>query len=525
MRMTIGSRRLTALVGMVVVVSWACSTSPSATTPTNKTLIVEKTIQLDSLDPSRGAQQIATIVDKAAYDTLTTVNPRDLSKPYPWLATSWSSNTDDTVWTFKLRHGVNFAGGNPLTSADVVFSLTRLANSVAPTGVSGFMAGLTATAPDPYTVVFTSTSPNAAVPVIMTESNEGIVDSKVVMQHGGTDTASDNAQPFMDSASAGSGPYMVTSVDPTSQIILKANPNFWGTKPAYSTIIIRNVPPATQRLDIQDGQAQVAADIPTSDAASLSTSQLNVYSYPSPDATLLYMNESPSVSAMTANQHFRDAVRLGLDYSGLVTLAGKGAAQGTGFIPNGFAGALPASEAPKRDLNAAKAALAQVGVANPSVDLIWMPDYTADGLSQQTIATKVQSDLKEVGINVTLVSEEQLVENAKMQAGLIPMVLITFPADYPDPSDYLPEGEPTGYVMTWFNWKTGVNPNIDTLATAAEHAITPADRNSAYQALDRADNAQEGVIPLMQPGRAIVTVKSVHYVPNPFLIVDLQAFS
>src|ERR1700686_2175657 len=101
MRMTIGSRRLTALVGMVVVVSWACSTSPSATTPTNKTLIVEKTIQLDSLDPSRGAQQIATIVDKAAYDTLTTVNPRDLSKPYPWLATSWSSNTDDTVWTFK----------------------------------------------------------------------------------------------------------------------------------------------------------------------------------------------------------------------------------------------------------------------------------------------------------------------------------------------------------------------------------------------------------------------------------------
>jgi len=41
---------------------------------------------------------------------------------HPWLATSWSSNADATVWTFKLRQGVKFNNGRPMTADDVVYS-------------------------------------------------------------------------------------------------------------------------------------------------------------------------------------------------------------------------------------------------------------------------------------------------------------------------------------------------------------------------------------------------------------------
>src|SRR5581483_4179693 len=46
----------------------------------------------------------------------------------PWLATSWKPNDDGTVWTFKIRQGVKFHNGNPMTAADVVASVERLAD-------------------------------------------------------------------------------------------------------------------------------------------------------------------------------------------------------------------------------------------------------------------------------------------------------------------------------------------------------------------------------------------------------------
>jgi len=41
---------------------------------------------------------------------------------HPWLATSWSSNADATVWTFKLRNDVKFNNGKSMTADDVVYS-------------------------------------------------------------------------------------------------------------------------------------------------------------------------------------------------------------------------------------------------------------------------------------------------------------------------------------------------------------------------------------------------------------------
>src|SRR4029077_9448826 len=90
-----------------------------------------------------------------------------------------------------------------------------------------------------------------------------------------------------------------------------------------------NAPVATQRLDIQDGQAQMALDIPAIDVPSLNLSKVNVISAGSGDQSFLGMNASPAVSSLTANQDFRDAVRYGIDYKGLVALAGKGAVQST----------------------------------------------------------------------------------------------------------------------------------------------------------------------------------------------------
>ena len=516
-------RRLLVLVSLPVILCGACGPSSSAQPKAgNQTLIVDQNFSYDDLDPALGALTTSIVVDKSVYDTLMTINPHDLSKPYPALATSFTVSPDAKTITFQLRHGVKFASGNPLTSADVVWSLTRLSVVGVRSGQSYPMSGLTATAPDPYTVVFTSTAPNPAVPITMTVMNTGILDSVLVQQHGGTNNAKDNAEDFLNSNSAGSGPYVIQSVDRTSQIVLKANPNYWGPKPAYSTVILRNAPPATQALDVQDGQAQLALDIPSEAAASIHSSAVNVISGPSSDQLYLIMNASPSVLPWAGDQNFRDAVRYGLDYQGLVALAGKGAMQMTGFIPAGLLGSLPAADAPHRDVTRAQGALAKVGAANPTITLEYATDSSLDGLTFAPFATKIQSDLKEVGITVNLQGEPHAISDARFAAGKIQVYLAFNNADYPDVADFtnfdlvVPGGDAESD-----HWVQGMDPAIDALTAAALGATQAADRGAAYQALERAMNDKAYFDFILQPGRNLIGAKSVHATVNPFTYVDL----
>ena len=383
------------------------------------------------------------------------------------------------------------------------------------------MNGLTVTASDASTVVITSDTPNPAVPIEMTISNAGILDSKVVQQHGGTQDATDQANDYLNASSAGSGPYMVASADRTSQIVLKLNPNYWGSRPAYSTVVLRNVTAATQALDIQDGQAQLAIDVSPQDAASMGSS-VNVIAAASADVWLIGMNASPAVSSLTANQDFRDAVRYGLDYKGLVALAGKGAIQGTGFVPVGILGALPAAAADQRDLARAKASLAKVGVANPTVDLGYYTDRVLDGLPIAPVAAKIQSDLKEVGITVNLVGQPIAVLLPKLKAGKFPMWIRGASSDFPDPSDFLNRiPGPGGVLAKWQNWVSGTNPSVDALVATATTATATGQRDSIYKSLVKATNDTAYTLYPVQLGRNLVCAKSVNATLNPFDYVDL----
>ena len=77
-------------------------------------------------DPSRTFEFTSQIIDRAAYDTLVTVEPPDFTKIQPNLATKWTISPDGTAYTFTLRSGVKFASGNPVTAQDIRFSFRRL---------------------------------------------------------------------------------------------------------------------------------------------------------------------------------------------------------------------------------------------------------------------------------------------------------------------------------------------------------------------------------------------------------------
>jgi peptide/nickel transport system substrate-binding protein len=86
----------------------------------------------------------------------------------PELATSWTPNKDASVWTFKLRQGVKFQTGQPMTADDVVATYNRLLgpDSGALSAFKGVLSAGGITKVDPNTVQFKLDTPTASFPYL-----------------------------------------------------------------------------------------------------------------------------------------------------------------------------------------------------------------------------------------------------------------------------------------------------------------------------------------------------------------------
>jgi peptide/nickel transport system substrate-binding protein len=505
--------------------SAAASGTASSGTASGGTLVVENAFVLKTLDPGRMFEPTGLMIDHAIYDTLLTYKGSDVSKPVPDLAASFTASADAKTYTFKLRPGVKFANGDPLTASDVVYSLTRTKNIEG--NPSFLMAGITATAPDASTVVLTSATANTAIPAIVTNPALGIVDAKAVTADGGTDSAkaatADKAESKLNTTSAGSGPYTLTSFSLTSQVVLTANPGYWGPKPKYGKIIIRNVEASVQKLDVLRGETQIAVDLSPTQAQGMSTVQ--IVNGASPNLFFILSNASSKVSKTTSNADFQTAVREGINYAGLLQLAGKGSVQAAGVIPSMFLGSLPASDAPVYNLAKAKAALAASGLGHPTVTMTYPSDLSVNGISFGDLAARVQQQLAQVGITVKLQGQSIQVALNTYRAGTEAMGLWYWGPDFPDPADYL-NFLPGNLVGLRAGWAKGADPALEALGTKAASTTTDSARGPLYQQIQQSMNTSSPFMPLIQPAQIVVGVSSLKNLQsNALWLVDLSELS
>src|SRR6185437_3273948 len=162
--------------------------APRAATSASNTLVAAMYFDGKSLDPGREFENMGNAAVHAMYDTLVTFAHGSLTTAVPDLATSWKVSNAGTVYTFTLRSGVKFSSGNPLTSADVVWSLKRVQNLQGnPSFLLNNMASVTA--PSPSTVRLTLKHADPAIMFILPNPSLSILDSKTVIAQGGTDAA------------------------------------------------------------------------------------------------------------------------------------------------------------------------------------------------------------------------------------------------------------------------------------------------------------------------------------------------
>nr|WP_241243035.1 ABC transporter substrate-binding protein [Paenibacillus whitsoniae] len=131
------------------------------------------------------------------------------------LATGYEVSADGLVWTVKLRSGVKFSDGHPLTSADVQYTYQTAAKSGSSIDLSNVAS---VDAPDESTVKFTLKEPQSTF-------TQMLVATGIVPKHAhGKDYA---LKPI------GSGPYKLVQWDKGQQLIVEANPDYYGKQPSF----------------------------------------------------------------------------------------------------------------------------------------------------------------------------------------------------------------------------------------------------------------------------------------------------
>jgi len=174
---------------------------------------------------------------------------------------------------------------------------------------------------DPETVQINlpkTASPGAFL-AVLTNNIASIVDSKEVQAH---ETNGDSGTAWLLDHSAGSGAYVIDHWTKDVEVLLTANPNFNGPKPALTSVLIRHVPESANQLtELQQGDADIALNLTAEQLATLSGDATSVKGQ---DLRLFYVGMNATVNVEDESD-VREALRMVLEAAGhRVQTAGDG---------------------------------------------------------------------------------------------------------------------------------------------------------------------------------------------------------
>jgi peptide/nickel transport system substrate-binding protein len=354
------------------------------------TLTVAINGQPANLQPQQPVGRLNELVDALIFDSLTTRDPQ--GKLVPALAESWK-RIDDTTWEFKLRSGVKFHNGDPLTSDDVKFSYEQLvlAEAAKSPHLTFLQTIKEVKVVDPTTFQILTKQPDVLLPSRVFDLYGSIVPMKYYQQVGDAK--------FGTAAPIGTGPFKFVEWVKDSQITLAANEDYWGTKTPFKKLVLRFITDDAARMAaLLAGEVDIASNVPPTRVDEINAnSKLEVRSGPSSRYYFLVMD---TTKKPFDDVKVRQAINYALDRDALV----KGVSRGFGtpiasvFIPQTFG--YDASFKPVYDVNKAKALLGEAGYPN-GLDIAF-DSFTGSIVDHSKVSEAIAAQLEKAGIRAKL---------------------------------------------------------------------------------------------------------------------------
>lgn len=431
------------------------------------TVVISQGVDLDTLDPLKKTITPSTNIYIQLFDQLA---KHDLSgKLVPQVATSWKQ-LNPTTWEFKLRHDVKFWNGDPLTSADVKFSVEKIKDPAEKSEqIPRVITIASIETPDPYTVRFITAKPDALIPGRPWALS--IVDAKYWKEHGDA---------YQAEHPMGSGSFIFKHWRKDDELAMDANPKYWGGKPQVDHVIFRPIPENGARVAaLKTGATDLITNVPVQYALSL-TGGRNTQMVSTKSLRVLFIAFNTMDKGWQQNKLVRQAFNYAIDVPSVIksVLGGRAYELQSGPIPPGFVGYDSKLASYHFDLAKAKQLLAQAGYPAgkglPEVVLnAPVGRYNKDKEVAEAIAGQIQQNL---GVKVTVKTQDwPTYVGFVTQRRLTPMYELGWGNDTYDADDTL-----TSLLSGAGRLSTYDNPEVTKEILAARFELNAKKRQAMY---------------------------------------------
>lgn len=510
-------RRARLVAALALAAAVAGCGNGGATIPRDVFVMAMQIDDVISLDPAEVFEFTGAEVTANLYDRLLYFDLDDPTKLVGGLVETWSVSDDGRAYTLRIRPGVRFQSGNPVTARDAAYSLQRVvrlnlspAFILAQFGFRPETVGETIRAADDRTLLLTTDRAYAPSFFLacLTAAVSSVVDSRVVKAH---EANGDMGHGWLKTHSAGSGPFELASWKPNEIIMLDRFDGYWRGRPAMRKVMIRHIAePGIQRLLLERGDIDVARNLGPDHAAAVAGNPRLRVRYVRKGA--LYYLGLNQKNAVLRRRDVREALRYLVDYDGIIgTLMRGAAAPHEAFVPLGYLGAL--DDRPfALDVARARRLLREAGVPEGTeltLDVRGMrPDLD--------VAQSLQATFAKAGLRLRIVPGDGKQVLTKYRARNHDIFFGRWGPDYQDPNSnaqafaFNPDNSDSGLIKT-LAWRNGWQDSALTRMT--EQAILerdPAKRAALYRDMQRREQADSPFVILFQEVEITVERNEVH---------------
>lgn len=487
-----------------------------AATPDHSLVVAQNINDIVALDPAQAYEFSSGELVSNLYDRLVQYDAEDTTVLAAGLASEWAADEAAKTIRFTMRENAKFNSGNPVRAEDVVFSLSRVIKLNLTPAFILTQLGWTPENVDQMITVdngqvvlkYDGDFSSAFVLNVLAARPASIVDEKTVMAN---EKDGDMGNGWLNTNSAGSGPFTLAAYKPGELVRLNANPDYFKGAPAMRGIVIRHVAEsATQQLLLTSGDVDMARNMTADQIAGIKSDDVKVESFPQAAVHFLAFNQKSEALQPKA---VWEAARYLVDYEGMSNTFLKGQmVPHQAFWPKGFPGSydeMPYSYNPEK----AKQILKDAGIKTPikvRLDVINSAPF-AD------MAQSLQASFAEGGINFDILPGTGSQVITKYRERSHDGVLLYWGPDFMDPHSnakafaYNRDNSDENYQATtaWRNaW--AVPDDINDMTDKALSEPDAEKRKELYTELQKRVQAESPIVVMFQAAYQVPMNKKVN---------------
>ena len=317
----------------------------------------------------------------------------------PRIAESWTASEDAKSWTFKIRQGVMFNDGTPLTVDDIVYTFTAIFDEAIHKGVSrskgnydNILDAAGVVKVDESTIQFNLLQANGNFPYFVSSACYGMCIIKKDAFGGAG----------WEETMIAAGPWKMVSHVNTESTVYEKNPYYWDTNfaPSFNTVeLVQFVSAATALPQLQTGELDFIGAMEAADALALDEAEFTIATLPA-GAGFAHVHMRTNFGPFQ-DKRIRQAAALTIDRPGYVDgiMMGIGGRVGNDSVMDPYNTADTSVPQRVKDLEKAKALMAEAGVPNGFA--VELSSWARDDINKY--ANLIKTSFAEIGIEVTLV--------------------------------------------------------------------------------------------------------------------------